>query len=252
MVLKADKRFSSGFTFQGSYARPKILTDSSDFYDYDLLTQDNNNRLLEKGRSVLDRTHNFKLSYIFDLPFGKGRRWMTSGVASAIFGGWRVSGIHIYTSGQPLSFSNANSFAIDAFRQASLYMDHVHTYDGWVVSHSNPDWRGVDRYFQPASFFGEQSSQKRGRTRPGDETRYNPKTRNQWNQAENFSIARSFRIVETLRLDFRAEAFNAFNRTRFSTGSTNMTSPTFRQRDCQRAAPCTIRNEALLVMEHSK
>ena len=227
MVLKADKRFSSGSTFQGSYALSKILTDSSDFYDYDLLTQDNNNRRLEKALSVLDRTHNFKFSYILDLPFGKGRRWLTSGPAGAIAGGWRISGIQLYTSGAPLSLSNANTFPIDSFRQSALYMDQVRTYEGWVVKQDNPDWRGNSRYFQPASFFGEQSALKLGRTRPGDATRYNPKARYQWDLVENFSIARSFAVTEAIKLDFRAEAFNMFNRSRFGVSSANVTSPTF-------------------------
>jgi hypothetical protein len=227
LVLKADKRFSSGFTFQGSYTLSKILTDAANFFDYDNLTQDHYNRRIEKSISPLDRTHNIKMSYIYELPFGKGRRWLTGGVASVLAGGWRISGIQIYTSGAPLMLVNANTFPIDAFRMNALYMDQVGTYEGWVVKHEKPNWRGGDRYFQPASFFGQQSALVLGRTRPGDATRFNPKARNQWNLVENFSIARVFRVTEAMRLDFRFEAFNAFNRSRFDTGSTNVTSPTF-------------------------
>jgi hypothetical protein len=205
----------------------KILTDSDNFFDYATWTQDNANRRLEKSIGVLDRTHNLKISYIYELPFGKGRRWVSGRVADAVLGGWRVSGIHIYTSGAPLQLVNANTFPIDSYRQNALYMDRANTYEGWVVQHDNPDWRGNDRYFQPASFFGEQSALTLGRTRPGDATRLNPNARDQWNLAENFSFAKTFKITEAMRFDFRFEAFNAFNRSRFGTGSTNVTSPTF-------------------------
>jgi len=227
MILKADKRFSAGFTFQGSYTLSKILTDAANFFDYDNLTQDHYNRRLEKSISPLDRTHNIKSSYICDLPFGKGRQWLNRGPVSAVLGGWRISGIHVYTSGAPLMLVNGNTFPIDAWRLNALYMDQAGTYEGWVVKHKNPNWRGNDRYFQPASFFGEQSALRLGRTRPGNATRFNPKARGQWNLVENFSIARSFRLTEALRFDFRFEAFNAFDRSRFGTGSTNVTSPTF-------------------------
>lgn len=226
MVLKADKRFASGFTFQGSYTLSKTLTDAANFFDYDNLTQDHYNRRVEKSISPLDRTHNIKTSFIYELPFGRGRRFATDGIAAAVLGGWRLSGVHVYASGTPLQLVNANTFPIDAFRMNALYMDQV-GYDGWVVNHDNPDWRGSDRYFQPASYFGQQSAITLGRNRPGDATRFNPRARTQWNAVENYSIARAFRITESTRFDFRFEAFNLVNRSIFSTGSTNVTSPTF-------------------------
>ncbi len=53
----------------------------------------------------------------------------------------------------------------------------------------------------------------------GSETRYNPKVRGFPSYSENISIAKSFPIHEQVRLDFRGEFFNAFNRVRFGTGS---------------------------------
>jgi hypothetical protein len=61
----------------------------------------------------------------------------------------------------------------------------------------------------------------------GNETRYNPKLRLFPNLTENMSATRSFPIREKSRLEFRAEAFNVFNRTRFGTGSTQLQSQTF-------------------------
>ena len=56
----------------------------------------------------------------------------------------------------------------------------------------------------------------------GNSTRYNPKLRLFNNLNENMSVTRTFPIHESVKLEFRAEAFNIFNRVRFSTGSTQL------------------------------
>jgi len=61
----------------------------------------------------------------------------------------------------------------------------------------------------------------------GNATRYNPKLRQFPNYNENISVAKSFPIHEQIRLDFRAEAFNALNRVRFGTGTTGLQSQSF-------------------------
>ncbi len=58
-------------------------------------------------------------------------------------------------------------------------------------------------------------------------TRYNPKYRSTPIYNENLSIAKSFRIKEQTRIDFRAEAFNVFNRVRFGLGSLGLQTQTF-------------------------
>jgi hypothetical protein len=98
----------------------------------------------------------------------------------------------------------------------------VTTYEGWLSKKSNPDWKGSDRYFQPASFFGPQPTD-----RAGNVTRHNPKARQPANLNENFSIAKSFVFTESIRFDVRWELFNAFNRFRPSPGSTNVQDPNF-------------------------
>src|SRR5260370_19598201 len=50
-----------------------------------------------------DRPHNFQLSAIYELPFGKGKKFATSGVASAIAGGWQTNWIFSRYSGTPFS-----------------------------------------------------------------------------------------------------------------------------------------------------
>jgi hypothetical protein len=61
--------------------------------------------------------------------------------------------------------------------------------------------------------------------RLGNTTRHNPKARTFPNFSENYSLAKSFVISESKRIDFRWEAFNMFNRSRFVTGSRNIDYP---------------------------
>ncbi|MCC6294848.1 MAG: TonB-dependent receptor [Bryobacterales bacterium] len=219
LVLKLDKRYASGLTMQGSYVFSKLLTDA-DGYNPDNGTLDHYNRRLEKSIGEFDLTHNLKMTYIYELPLGKGKQWVSSGPASWIIGGWRIAGTHFYSSGYPLSLANSAALGGVLFNGRSAAT--VSTYDGWLSNISNPNWQGSDRYFQPASFFGAQPTDRAGNT-----TRHNPKARQPWNLTENFSLAKSFRITESARVDFRWELFNAFNRFRPSPGSTNVQDPNF-------------------------
>ncbi len=217
MVLKIEKAYSSGLTLQGSYVLSKLLTDA-DSYDGDNTALDHYNRGLEKSIGQYDQTHNLKFNYIYELPFGKGRRWLNSSPVHWVLGGWRVASVHFYSSGFPLNLNNSVAFPIFNGRNAA----HVTSYDGWIAQHDNPDWKGSDRFFVDPSFFGPQPND-----RPGNSTRFNPKARFPWQNEVNFSLAKTFPIKESIRLDFRWEMFNAFNRPRFSTGSRNVQDPNF-------------------------
>ena len=213
-VVKADKRYSQGLTLQGSYVFSKLLTDA-DGYNPDNATLDHYNRRLEKSIGEFDISHNLKMTYIYELPIGRGKQWLTGGLASWVLGNWRIAGSHFYSSGFPLSLNN--SAAIGGVLFSGRSPAHVTTYEGWIAQHNNPNWKGADRYFQPAAYFGPQP-----RDIPGTATRHNPKARQPWNLNENFSLAKSFPIREQVRLDFRWEMFNTFNRFRPSPGSTNV------------------------------
>lgn len=213
-VVKLEKRYASGLTLQSSYVFSKMLSDVDYYGSGNRRSLDHYNLKLEKSISGLDQTHNLKVNYIYELPFGKGKRWLSAGVGAALLGGWRLSGTHQYASGLPLAFTNSNSYLIFNGDRGGIYINQG--YDGWIVPHDNPDWRGADRYFQPRSFFGQQPANLLPNS-----TRYNPKIRQPWIVNENFSLAKSFAFTEKVKLDFRVEAFNAFNRVRFNPGAAN-------------------------------
>jgi hypothetical protein len=217
MVLKLERRYSEGLTFQWNYTLSKIITDS-DSYDASSTSQDHYNRGLEKSIGRFDQTHAVKMSTIYELPFGKGRKWMNAGgVANAVLGGWRMSGIQSYFSGFPIALARNNPFPI--FN--AVTRPTITSYDNWRAPLKGSEFDpAVDRFLnlsvfpaQPAAF--------------GNSTRYNPKVRAFPNFNENISIAKSFPLGESRRIDFRWEAFNLLNRVVFGAGNTNVNSNVF-------------------------
>jgi hypothetical protein len=88
---------------------------------------DHYNRRLEKSIGRYDQTHNFKTAYIWEMPFGPGRRFLHSGIVSRVIGGWRIAAFHYYTSGTPLELTNDNTYNIFNGRaDKSIQLHDVH------------------------------------------------------------------------------------------------------------------------------
>ncbi|HEY2016330.1 MAG TPA: carboxypeptidase regulatory-like domain-containing protein, partial [Bryobacteraceae bacterium] len=227
MILKFSKRLSSGLTIQTSYVLSKILTDSDTAwgggYAADLF-----NRGLEKSIGQFDVTHDFKFAGVYDLPFGKGKHWLNKGPAAWALGGWRIASINVYDSGTPVGVGTALTLPIYASGAGGRVPAYVTTYDGWQPSFSGGFDPGRDHFFVP---YGSAAFPLQGSgtalTSIGNETRYNPKLRLFPNLNENLSVTKLFTIHEQAHLEFRAEAFNVFNRVRFGTGNTQLQNQTF-------------------------
>ncbi len=216
-VLKMDRRFSKGLTLNWSYVLSKILTDSDTYYANLAGAMDHYNRGLEKSIGAFDQTHVVKFATLYDLPFGKGQRWMTSGVLNQVLGGWRLAAIQIYSSGTPIALVRNNPLPL--FNESTR--PFVTSYDDWRAPVGDGGFDpGRDRFLKPASQFGAQPNDF------GNVTRYNPKVRAFPNFNENVSLAKTFRVGEVVRIDLRGEAFNLFNRTVFGTGSTSLNAAT--------------------------
>ncbi len=214
MVVKFDRRFSQNLTLQWSYVFSKLLTDSDSYFaNTEVGAQDHYNRRLEKSIGQYDQTHQLKFSTLYNLPFGKGGKWVTSGFLSHIVGGWRIAAIQVYGSGLPLDLARNNPLPINN----AITRPTIASYDNWRPPIAGDKFDpAIDRYTQPLSFFPTQPINF------GNATRHNPKHRAFWTKDENVSIAKTFNITEGIRLDLRGEAFNIMNRTVFGTGSTNI------------------------------
>lgn len=218
MVIKADRRFSNGLIFQWSYVFSKILTDADSYGVDGTGSQDQFNRSLEKSIGRDDQTHILKLNTLYELPFGKGKRWLAEGgISNAVLGGWRLGVIQSYQRGQPIALGRNNPLV----NFNGTTRPTITSYDNWQPQWANGDFDpAVDRRLNKSVFPAQPVNF-------GNSTRYNPKMREFPSLNENISLGKSFAIGEKIRLDFRAEAFNLFNRVRFGNGSTSLDSTSF-------------------------
>ena len=157
-----------------------------------------------------------KLNTLYDLPFGKGRRWLPHGFAAQALGGWRVSAIQVYNSGFPIAVTR--NAPLNIFNGVNRPI--VTTYN-WKASWTGSFDPNKDVYLAASAF----PAQTAGLL--GNATRFNPLVRQFANLNENVSLGKSFQVSERFRLDFRAEAFNLLNRTVFGSPSTNLNSNSF-------------------------
>jgi len=116
LALKVEKRFSDGVSFLISYTGAKLISDirnSISSYDNSSNSALNTNvqnwydLRAERAISELDISRQLAATFVTELPFGKGRRWLTgtSSIAQKLVGGWQLSGIMSYRNGFPLQLS---------------------------------------------------------------------------------------------------------------------------------------------------
>src|SRR5262249_33296017 len=195
----------------------------------------------ERSVSIYDTPHVFSFSEVYTLPFGKGQRWSSgSRLINGILGGWEISGIEQYHSGTPIGtiFGNCNDpytgGAGIAVLSAACYADYNPAFSGSVRLHSiGSGTPGMTPYFNAAAFQDAQPFTLGDTPR----TLAYPSLRNQWVKNESFAVAKTFPITERVSFQFKADAFNVFNRTQFGGISTNINSTSFGQVSTQSNIP---------------
>ncbi|MCC6588341.1 MAG: TonB-dependent receptor [Bryobacterales bacterium] len=104
-TVKLEKRMSGGLSFTSFYTFGKAIDEASDDGAAGGITW--YNRRLEKGRSNYDVTHRWITYAIWDLPFGKGMRYMNGkGIVTRVLGNWQLASIQTVESGIPMTFTN--------------------------------------------------------------------------------------------------------------------------------------------------
>ena len=108
---KLEQRFSHGLSYLVSYTRSKLMDDASSVFDAQILAgpvanfpvADSFNRRLERDYSTGDIPHVFVASFVWDLPWGSGRRFEPHGLAGALLNDWTLAGIVTLQSGVPIA-----------------------------------------------------------------------------------------------------------------------------------------------------
>lgn len=242
LLVKLERRFHNGLNLLASYTWEKTLTDSDSalpaFASFSSggSVQNSFNLKGEKSLSYQDIPHTFVVSYIYELPAGKGKKFLNRGVASRIAGDWEVSGVQRYQSGQPVSFACATG--VPSFDGCIRYSVDQHQsiinptkapahYDPTVYNvfngssfNQSTGTRGV---FQDPNFVASQSSTAAGSIPYtfGNLPRVTSEYRTPLYLNEDFSIIKNFSLLENYRFQLKADLLNAFNRHVFARPDTN-------------------------------
>jgi len=210
--VNVRRRFARGWTFLANYTFAKNLSDAPDFRSpmfESAAPQNNANLSLEKGLAC-DVRHRFALSTVFDIP-----SWAVSGFAHKITKDWRLSVIYQAQSGFPFTIS---VFGDTANAGTLLGENPIRAnYTGQPVfgpgTRTANSWFNTAAFATPAAFtFGD----------VGRNTLYGPGRR-----TLDLALQRDFAISENIKLQLRAEAFNALNHTNLGTPNRFVNTPQF-------------------------
>jgi len=224
LQVTMSKRLSHGLLFEGSYTWAKNIDDG-------MTHQNSYDTFASRSLADIDVAHRFVMSYIYELPFGRGRRF-GGGLATGLnffLGGWQFNGITAFQSGTPLSISANNSAGLfnpvtrpNSTGRSGLLAGKVDQRLGRYFD--------TTAYAQPVQFtFGNLSPRL-------------PDIRNDGIRNWDLSLFKDFAVLAENRLtaQFRAEFLNAFNTPRFGGPNTSVTSSSFGVISSQANAPRQI------------
>jgi hypothetical protein len=248
-----QRRFHNGLNLMASYTWSKTLTDADSALPFFATLagsagpQNVFNKQGDKAISNQDVPQNFVLSYVYELPVGKGKKWLNSGgPLNQVVGGWSVSGVQRYLSGQPLTFCCAPG--IPAFAGAIRY-DQVPGVPLFSSAYTGSSFKPSTDSSQNPSIFnayctptnpaancafvnpnaGPDSSPPTGFYALGTMPRVTGAVRMPVFASEDFNVLKRFRFAESKDLLFQASFINAFNRHVFNRPDLNPTDGSFGQ-----------------------
>ena len=216
--LTVQRRFADAGSLLVAYTNAKLISDT------DTLTawvepgvggiQDNNDLRGERSLSSQDVPQRLVISYVLDLPFGKGKKYLggAEGMTDKIVGGWGVDGVTIFQRGFPLVFTNGQVNGTTLFGGGSR-PNRVPACDLNVSSNANS---GLAGWFNTACFSAPPDFTF------GNEPRVDSRLRAAGITNFDFAVFKRTRFGSNERfgLEFRTEFFNIFNRTQFAPPNT--------------------------------
>ncbi|MGH9338120.1 MAG: hypothetical protein ACRD1R_00660, partial [Acidobacteriota bacterium] len=203
LETRVEKRFSQGWSLLAAFTKMKQIDQTRRLNEFDIE--------LDRILSGFSRDHRFVLSGIFEVPYGRGRRFGAGlpGWVDQILGGWQMGVIYQAQSGEPIRFPNA-------FYQGET-ADVVLT----------KEEQTVDSWFNTSGFVTsgkEQPGRFHARVFPViPDARIRQDSLNLW----DLNLLKKFSVTEDSYLQFRLDLLNAFNHPHFDQPNTNPTSGNF-------------------------
>jgi hypothetical protein len=203
LQAQLQKRFTDGLSFLLSYTFSRTMSNSD--HGFSTGSPDALNKFNQRAEwavSTGDQPHVLVLSGVYELPFGAGKPFLSGGnsfISREVIGGWQVSGIFEYQSGQPFGITASGTPLATGGNRANvvpgapIHLNFKNYYNGTPVLNTAA-------YTDP------------GRTAVGDAARNQSNLRNPFQSTENVSLAKKFSFSEGVQAELRMEYFNILNR----------------------------------------
>jgi hypothetical protein len=226
LQMKLQKSFSHGVQFLATYTWSKSIDDASSIGSNGELggvttLQDPNNLAGERSLSSFDLPSVLQLSYIYELPFGKGKLMGSSAnsVVNAVIGGWRTAGLWRFTDGRPeaLTLQGGQSLPTYGAQRPDITGKLNCTNGSWATKLNN--------YFSNPQVLTTPAPYALG-TAP----RLDGSCRQPGQADTNLSVFKEFpfgKLREGAHLELRLETYNAFNHPQFAGPNTTVNSGSF-------------------------
>lgn len=217
LQLELERKFARGLHYQLGYTWAKQLSHGEDAGELGYQIENAYDRDREWGDDLWMMRHRFAGNFLWEIPFGKGRPWLSSGAASHVLGGWNLSGMSVIQSGQRLTptftgrdIANTSTLAGRADRIGNGNLSRG--------ERSIDRWFDVDAFVIPPVNAGRFGSAGNGILAGPGMINF------------SFGLAKTFQIRERVRLEFRLDSTNSFNHPNFGNPATNIQSVTTRGR----------------------
>lgn len=202
LQVKVDRRMAAGVGVTASYTWSKSIDFGSDIHvagaSYNV-ADNNHNFRAERGVSSFDVPHRLVVTYLFEVPFGRGKRWLHgSRLIDAFLGGWQINGITTYQSGFPWTPNVQCDCSLTGNNVNATRPNQVGDPSPPGFERSLLQWTSPGAFERPA--LGTFGNAGRNILRGND-------TRN-W----DISVFKDFRLREGVKLQLRGEFFNATGR----------------------------------------
>lgn len=230
LQVTATKRSSHGLSFLVAYTFSKALgvDDTAGPGNYSPNGQNFYNLAADYSVTEFHVPHDLKVTWIYDLPFGPQGRWLTSGPLSKVIGGWTVSAIQRYRSGDGLAMS-AGGFDDRALFNPGIRVDVLLPKEQQKLGSDPQDVDPINGtpFLNPAAFGAPPKTGSNVPVRLGNGPRRFSHLRGFAIYSEDLSLIKRtpLGIREGMNLEIRLDAINLFNRVRLGNPNLNVNDP---------------------------